>query len=74
MRLHDHMLPNFSQNGSMFPDASESLYFARAGLTRWVVPVDDTNTLTIAWRHFIEGMDKQAIGSKEGCGYNKVDF
>ena len=74
LRFHDHLPPNFSQNGSMFPDANETLYFARAGLTRWVVPIDDTNTITIAWRHFIEGMDKRAIGNKEDCGYNKVDF
>jgi len=74
MRVHDHLHPNFSQNGSMFPTGEKQEYFQRAGLTRWVVPVDDHNTLTIAWRHFIDGADPRGIGKPEDCGYNKVDF
>jgi len=74
LRIHDHLHPNFSQNGSMFPTGEEQKYFLRAGLTRWVVPVDDTNTMTIAWRHFIDGYDPLGLGDPNECGYNKVDF
>ena len=38
MRFHDHIPPNFSQNGSMFPDAKKNAYFLKAGLTRWWSP------------------------------------
>lgn len=73
-RIHDHMLPNFSQNGGMHVDGDKSTYFVRTGLTRWVVPVDDENSITIAWRHFNEETDPHGRGRKDLCGYNSVDF
>jgi hypothetical protein len=73
-RVHDHMLPNFSQNGGMHVEGDDSTYFVRTGLTRWVVPVDDTNTITIAWRHFNKETDPLGKGKPELCGYNSVDF
>lgn len=73
-RVHDHMLPNFSQNGGMHIDGDRSTYFVRTGLTRWVVPVDDENSITIAWRHFNEETDPHGRGRKDLCGYNSVDF
>lgn len=73
-RVHDHMLPNFSQNGGMHVEGNDSTYFVRTGLTRWVVPVDDTNTITIAWRHFNTETDPHGKGRPDLCGYNTVDF
>ena len=73
-RVHDHMLPNFSQNGGMHVEGDQSVYFVRTGLTRWIVPVDDTNTLYIAWRHFNLETDPQGKGRPELCGYNSADF
>jgi hypothetical protein len=73
-RVHDHLLPNFSQNGGMHVEGNDSTYFVRTGLTRWVVPVDDTNTITIAWRHFNKETDPLGKGRPELCGYNSVDF
>ena len=73
-RVHDHMLPNFSQNGGMHVEGDAPTYFVRTGLTRWVVPVDDTNAITIAWRHFNAETDPHGKGRPEQCGYNSVDF
>jgi hypothetical protein len=73
-RVHDHMLPNFSQNGGMHVEGDQSTYFVRTGLTRWVVPIDDTNTITIAWRHFNKETDPHGKGQPDLCGYNSVDF
>lgn len=73
-RVHDHLLPNFSQNGGMHVEGDDSTYFVRTGLTRWVVPIDDTNTITIAWRHFNSETDPRGKGKPELCGYNSVDF
>ncbi len=74
VRTHDHLLPNFSQNGGMWTDGDRQLYFARCGLTRWVVPCDDTHSIVIAWRHFNEETDRHGRGDKSRCGYNSVDF
>ena len=41
---------------------TQPTYFVRTGLTRWIVPVDDTNTLYIAWRHFNDGDGSEREG------------
>ena len=74
IRMHDHMLPNFSQNGAIFENVSEVRYFGRPGLTRWVTPVDDHNTYVIAWRHFNERDDPMGQGRPDGNGVGKTDF
>jgi nitrite reductase/ring-hydroxylating ferredoxin subunit len=74
VRMHDHLLPNFSQNGAIFENVSKVRYFGRPGLTRWVVPVDDTNTLVIAWRHFNDRDDPAHLGKPENVGVGKTDF
>ena len=75
IRVHDHLIPNFSQNGGMFTQGDqEELYFARAGLTRWIVPVDDENSLYVAYRHFNEETDPLGLGDKDKVGWNSIDF
>jgi nitrite reductase/ring-hydroxylating ferredoxin subunit len=74
IRMHDHLLPNFSQNGAIFENVSKVRYFGRPGLTRWVTPVDDTNTLVIAWRHFNDRDDPHHQGRPQDNGVGKTDF
>jgi len=74
VRMHDHLLPNFSQNGAIFENVRKVRYFGRAGLTRWVVPVDDTNTFVLAWRHFNDRDDPDHMGRPEDVGVGKTDF
>ncbi len=74
VRVHDHMLPNFSQNGAIFENVGKVRYFGRAGLTRWTVPIDDTNTMVIAWRHFNDRDDPQNLGKPDEVGVGKTDF
>jgi len=74
VRMHDHLVPNFSQNGAIFENVGRVRYFGRPGLTRWVTPVDDTNTVVIAWRHFNDRDDPQSMGRPEDVGVGKTDF
>ena len=74
LRVHDKLLPSFTQNGGHFPVPETSRYFGRCGLTRWVVPVDDTNTMVIAWRHFRDGDDPKGLTNKADVGFGKTDF
>jgi hypothetical protein len=74
VRMHDHMLPNFSQNGAIFENVGRVRYFGRPGLTRWVVPLDDTNTAVIAWRHFNDRDDPDRLGRPGDVGLGKTDF
>ncbi len=66
--------PNFSQNGAIFEDVGHVRYFGRPGLTLWVTPVDDTNTLVIAWRHLNERDDPIGLGRPQDVGVGKTDF
>lgn len=74
IRMHDHMVPNFSQNGAIFENVSRVRYFGRPGLTRWVTPVDDHNTLVIAWRHFNDRDDPMRQGRPDRNGVGFTDF
>jgi hypothetical protein len=74
IRMHDHLVPNFSQNGAIFENVSRVRYFGRPGLTRWVTPVDDVNTVVIAWRHFNDRDDPLHQGRPQDNGVGKTDF
>jgi len=51
---NDVVLPNFTQAGCVFnnTDGTQPKYFGRSSFSRWVVPVDDTHTTILAYRHF----------------------
>ena len=74
IRIHDKMLPSFTQNGGHFPVPEQSLYFGRCGLSRWITPVDDTHTLVIAWRHFRDGDDPKGMTNRDEVGFGTTDF
>lgn len=74
IRVHDKMLPSFTQNGGHFPVPEDSRYFGRCGLSRWVTPIDDTNTMVIAWRHFREGDDPRGLTNRDEVGFGRTDF
>ncbi len=74
VRVHDHLLPNFSQNGALYERGEIVRYFGRSSLTRWVVPIDDTNTHVIAWRNLNEQDDPEGRAKRDEIGWGKVDF
>ncbi len=74
VRIHDHMLPSFTQNGGHFPVPDVPRYFGRCGLSRWITPVDDTSTMVIAWRHFRDGDDPRGLTDKSQVGFGTTDF
>jgi len=61
------ILPNFTQSGSAFAvDGTKQCYFGRSCFTRWVVPVDDENTIAYAWANFGDRWDPDQYNTKEG--------
>lgn len=74
LRIHDKLLPSFTQNGGHFPLPESPRYFGRCGLSRWVTPIDDTNTMVIAWRHFRDGDDPRGLTDKSQVGFGTTDF
>ena len=74
LRFHDYLLPNMAQNGGMFQVMDKPKVFGRTSLTKWVVPLDDTNSRKFGWRHFNEADEVLRQGSRDNVGWETVDF
>jgi len=75
VRVNDHILPNLAQAGAIWEAGTKEKAFTRMSLTRWTVPIDDTNSLVIGVRHFNEGVnDPAGRHSEAACGKETVDF
>lgn len=67
VRINELILPNFTQAGAAYAaDGSEQRYFGRSCFTRWVVPVDDENTIVYAWANFGDRWDPHEYNTREG--------
>jgi len=73
IRTTEDMLPNMNQTGSLWLAAEEEESFTRVALTRWMMPVDNTNTKMIGWRYFNDRIDVKE-GDKSQVGLGKIDF
>ena len=67
VRANELILPNFTQAGAAYAaDGTEQRYFGRSCFTRWVVPVDDENSIVYAWANFGDRWDPHEYNTKEG--------
>ena len=68
VRINELILPNFTQAGAAFAaDGTKTKFFGRSSFTRWVVPIDDTHSMSLAWANFGERGDPIEYNNKEGC-------
>jgi phenylpropionate dioxygenase-like ring-hydroxylating dioxygenase large terminal subunit len=73
VRITEMNFPNYLQIGSLVPSAARERHSTTA-LTRWHVPVDNTNMIIFGWRHFNDEVDPDHVGCEEDCGVDKIDF
>ena len=73
-RVTESILPNGNQTGAIWEAADETKVFQRSAMLRWMVPIDDTRTLTIGWRYFRRELDPQGHGDPAQVGRGKIDF
>lgn len=67
VRTNELVLPNYTQAGAAFAaDGTKPLYYGRTAFARWVVPVDDTETLCYAWAIFGDRGDPKTYNTPEG--------
>jgi hypothetical protein len=74
VRSGDTVLPNMNQGGSLWEKAENSKYYLRHALSRWMRPIDDTNTDIIGWRLFNNKVDPDHQGDKSQIGKGMIDF
>jgi len=73
-RLTETILPNGNQTGAIWEAADRTKVFQRSSMLRWMVPIDDTHTLTIGWRYFRAELDPLNLGDASKVGRQSIDF
>ena len=73
-RSTETILPNCNQTGAIWESADKTKLMQRSSMLRWMVPVDDTHTITIGWRFFREELDPKGLGDAARVGKQTIDF
>ncbi|MEM7403897.1 MAG: aromatic ring-hydroxylating dioxygenase subunit alpha [Pseudomonadota bacterium] len=73
-RTTDSILPNGNQTGAIWEEADTDKSFQRVAILRWMVPVDNTHTITIGWRFFSTALDPQGKDRPDEVGKESIDF
>lgn len=73
-RTTDSILPNGNQTGAIWEEAETKKIFQRVSMLRWMVPIDNTHTLTIGWRYFNNKLDPRGQDTPSMVGKETIDF
>ncbi|OED39385.1 hypothetical protein AB833_15770 [Chromatiales bacterium (ex Bugula neritina AB1)] len=73
-RTTDSIFPNGNQTGAIWEEAEGKKMFQRVSMLRWMVPIDNTNTLTIGWRYFSDQLDPRGQDDPSIVGKESIDF
>ncbi len=73
-RTTDSILPNGNQTGAIWEEAEGKKIFQRVSMLRWMVPIDNTNTMTIGWRYFSDKLDPRGQDTPSMVGKETIDF
>ena len=57
VRMVENLLPNLQQVAPIWEDGQRAHPFGGPMMSRWIVPLDDTNTMFVEFRHVAEGED-----------------
>ena len=74
VRINDLIVPNVTQHAYLYEDGSERRLWHRVHMSRWYVPVDDTNSIIYGWRMFGETVDPLGAGEESKVGWDNIDF
>jgi len=73
-RTTDSILPNCNQTGAIWEEAESRKVFQRVSMLRWMVPIDNTHTMTIGWRYFSDQLDPRGQDTPADVGKESIDF
>ena len=73
-RTTDSILPNGNQTGAIWEEAEGKKIFQRVSMLRWMVPIDNTHTMTIGWRYFSKALDPRGQDTPADVGKESIDF
>ena len=73
-RTTDSIFPNGNQTGAIWEEAESKKVFQRVSMLRWMVPIDNTHTMTIGWRYFSKALDPRGQDTPSEVGKETIDF
>lgn len=73
VRTNELVAPNFTQPPDIFQNPDREKFFTRVGNSKWHLPVDNTNTQIIGWRHYNDTIDLGGKGKPESVGAGSYD-
>ena len=73
-RINECLLPNMTYHAYLFENGQSRRLFHRVHMTRWYLPVDDTNTIIYGWRMFGKTVDPFQKGREDRVGWDDMDF
>lgn len=74
VRMNDLIVPNITQHAYLFEDGKHRRLWHRVHMSRWYVPVDDTNSIIYGWRMFGKAIDPYQMGDEAKMGWDNMDF
>jgi nitrite reductase/ring-hydroxylating ferredoxin subunit len=74
IRMQESFRPNFSQTGDIWQSPDFEKVFERVGLSKWIVPLDNTHCRVIGWRYFNDRLDLAKRGDRSKVGKGSIDF
>jgi nitrite reductase/ring-hydroxylating ferredoxin subunit len=74
VRTAESLTPGFAQPPDIYQNPDREKFFTRVGISKWVLPVDNTHCQIVGWRHFSEELDLGGKGDRSKVGINRVDF
>jgi nitrite reductase/ring-hydroxylating ferredoxin subunit len=74
VRVAESLAPAFAQPPDIYQNPDREKFFSRVGISKWVLPVDNTHCQIIGWRHFGEELDLGDQGDRARVGIQQVDF
>lgn len=74
VRINDLIVPNITQHAYLFENGAERRLWHRVHMSRWYVPVDDTNSIIFGWRMFGKTIDPLVASDESKIGWDDMDF
>ena len=68
------LLPNVFQAASLYGEIDFERFYQRTSMTRWTVPIDDTNAMIFGLRHFNDKTDASEFSDRSKVGKERIDF
>ena len=74
LRCNHAIGPNIGEAGTVWETGQQENYFRRVNMTRWMMPIDDGESVMFGWAHINDRLDPEHNRDESLIGHNQIDF